>query len=295
MSNQFLVPIRPGSGKTPLFLIHSIAGELTWIKHLKNQLPPKWPLYGFAAPGLNSDTPFFFSLEAMAAAYLQDIRRQQPSGPYLLGGYSMGGVVALEITRQLQAMGETVELLVLIDAFAPHPDLAASITSWSRNGLLMQVISNQLALQWKAERLLPPDALPALPFTEHSHHAAQFLLSHSKVPHTQQALQNYLRRCQQMMRVHAQLLADYQPRKLSRPMDVLLFRNARGLIGCPSALALPLLPDAQRDPPHRWFELLPSPPCCVNVDEEHFMLGGEPSMQRISQELEKRLKSGIPH
>lgn len=294
MSNQFLVPIRPGSGKTSLFLIHSIAGELTWMKHLANQLPPEWPLYGFAAPGLNSDAPFFYCLEAMAAAYLRDIRRQQPHGPYLLGGYSMGGVVAYEIARQLQAMGETVALLVVIDAFAPHPDLAASITAWSRNGLLMQVISNQLALQWKAERLLPPNALPALPFTEHSHHAARFLLSHSKVPHTQEALQNYLRRCQWMMRVHAQMLADYQPRALDRPVDVLLFRNARGLIGSPSALDLPRLPDAQRDPPHRWSDLLPSPPCCVDVDEEHFMLGSEPSMQRISQELETRLRSAIP-
>lgn len=295
MNHQFLAPIRPGSGKTPLFLIHSIAGELTWMKHLSNQLPPEWPLYGFAAPGLNSDAPFFFSLEAMAAAYLRDIRHQQPSGPYLLGGYSMGGVVAFEITRQLQNIGETVGLLVIIDAFAPHPDLAASITSWSRNGLLMQVMSNQLALLWKAERLLPPDALPALPFVEHSHHAARFLLSHSKVPHTHPALQNYLRRSQRMMRVHAQLLADYRPRALVRPVNSLLFRNTRGLIGSPSALALPLLSDVQRNPPHRWSSLLPSPPCCVDVDEEHFLLSSESSMLRVSQELQKHLLNEIPH
>ena len=292
MSFQHIVPVRPGSGNTPIFLVHSIAGELTWMKHLASHIPPEWPLFGFAAPGLNSDAPFFFSLEAMAAAYLQDIRQRQPHGPYLLGGYSMGGVVAYEMTRQLQAAGETVGLLVMIDAFAPRPDIAASITSWSRNGLLMQVICNQLALQWQADQLLPPDALPRLPFTEHSVCAATHLLGHCRVPHTQQALQNYLRRCQWLMRVHAQLLADYRPQRLPTAVEVLLFRNTLGLIGGNSALALPLLPDGQRDPPHGWTNLLERPPCCVDVAEEHFLLSSEPAMGLIGRELETRLQEG---
>lgn len=290
MSLQHIVPIRSGPGKTPLFLIHSIAGELTWMRHLASTLSPEWSLFGFAAPGINSDAPFFFSLEAMASAYLQDIRHHQPQGPYLLCGYSMGGVLAFEITRQLQAAGETVALLAMIDAFAPHQDLAESITSWSRNGLLMQVICNQLALQWKSARLLPPDALPHLPFTEQSLYGARFLLSHCKVPHTQQALHDYLRRCQRMMRVHAQLLADYKPQRLEHDVDVLLFRNTRGLIGQNSVLDLPALPDQQRDPPHRWTNLLARPPDIVDVQEEHFMLGSKPAMDGISVALDTRLQ-----
>jgi thioesterase domain-containing protein len=291
-SPQHIVPIRPGSGsgRQPIFLIHSIAGELTWVKHLARYLPPEQPLYSFAAPGINSDAPFFFSLEAMAQAYLRDIRLQQPHGPYLLGGYSMGGVLAFEITRQLQSAGEEIGLLVMIDAFAPHPEHGESITSWSRNGLLMQVICNQLALQWKSDQLLAPDILPPLPFTEHSHYVAQHLLNHCKVPHTQQALQSYLRRCQCMMRVHAQLLSDYRPALLDQEVDVLLFRNTLGLIGQNSALNLPVLPDNQRDPPHRWESFLKSPPVLIDVQEEHFMLSSEPAMNFISQALEAHLQ-----
>ncbi len=259
------------------------------MKHLAGVLDPEQGLYTFAAPGLNSDAPFFFSLEAMAAAYLHDIRAQQARGPYLLGGYSMGGVLAFEISRQLQAAGEEVGLLAMIDSFAPHPGHPETITAWSRNGLLMQVVSNQLALQWKAEQLLPPDALPQLPFTEHSAHAARFLLAHCKVPHSQQVLQNYLRRCQSMMRVHAQLLADYRPRPLIKPVKSLLFRNRRGLIGQPSALNLPRLPDSERDPPHRWETLLPEPPIIIDVDEEHFLLSNEASIAFIGRGLQQQL------
>ena len=59
------------------------------------------------------------SLEEMAARYLRDIRRFQPVGPYHLGGYSLGGVLAAEMARQLHADGERVGLLALFDTYAP--------------------------------------------------------------------------------------------------------------------------------------------------------------------------------
>lgn len=288
-THSYIVPIQSGSGLSPLFMVHSIAGELTWAKHLARNLGPAQPIYIFAAPGLNSEAPFFFSLEAMASAYLRDIRATQPSGPYLLGGYSMGGVIAFEMAKQLETSGEEVRLLAMIDSFAPLAEHMDSITAWSRNGLLLQVISNQLALQWKADQLLPPDALPQLPFSEHSKCATQHLLAHCDIPHSNSILQAYLRRSQVMMRVHAQLLSDYKPTPLKRPLKLVLFRNTLGLIGHHSALNLPILPDSERDPPHRWDALLQSPAISIDVPEEHFMLGGEPAIGFISQTLKELL------
>jgi len=285
----YLVPIQPGDGSQPLYMVHSIAGELTWTKQLAQTLDPAQPVHTFAAPGLNSEAPFFFSLESMATAYLRDIRAHQPRGPYLLGGYSMGGVIAFEMARQLTAGGETVGLLAMIDAFAPRPAHQNSIVRWSRNGLLLQVICNQLALQWKATRLLPPDALPRLPFTEHSPWAAQHLLSHCNIPHSAAVLKNFLRRSQVMMRVHAQLLFDYRPTPLTQPVKTALFRNTRGLIGRHSALDLPVLPDGERDPPHAWEGLLREAPLIIDVNEEHFMLGSEPSIGLIGESLKEIL------
>lgn len=286
-SPSHLISIQAGSEGSGFFLIHSIAGEFTWSKYLARCLGPRQAVYAFAAPGLNSDAPFFFSLESMASAYLSDMRKVQPSGPYMLGGYSMGGVIAFEMARQLEACGEQVRLLVMIDAFAPDQEHTKNIAAWSRNGLLMQVIGNQLALQWKSDQLIAPDVLKNLPFTEHSTYVTRHLLAFCEISHSQASLQSYLRRCQIMMRVHAQLLADYKPMPLVQNPPCVLFRNTLGLIGNPSRLNLPILPDSERDPPHRWDGLLQSSPMAIDVPEEHFMLGNEASMDFICQALKE--------
>jgi len=279
---RFIVPVRRGASR-PLFLVHSVAGELTWMPYLMEALDPGQPLFGFAAPGINSEAPFFPTLEAMAAAYLRDLREEQPCGPYLIGGYSMGGVVAYEIARQLEETGERAGLLVLIDSFAPQSGRAATIASWSRGGLLMQVVANQLALQWGGA-LLPAEALRGAPYSEHSAIAARHLLAHCRTPHSMQTLQPYLRRCQTLMRAHSELLSSYQPRPLARPVETVLFRAARGLIARESALGLPALPEAQRAPPHHWETLLASHET-IDIDEEHFLVGGRASMRRIGAAL----------
>ena len=56
----------------------------------------------------------------MATAYLAEIREVQPEGPYMLGGYSGGGLVAFEMAQQLTAAGEKIALLVMFDTFPPH-------------------------------------------------------------------------------------------------------------------------------------------------------------------------------
>ena len=271
--------------------MHSVAGELTWLPRLADGLDPQRPLYGFAAPGLNSQESFFPTLKAMAAAYLHDIREQQPRGPYLIGGYSMGGVVAFEMARQLEDAAEETGLLVLIDSFAPRPERSSAIAAWSRNGLLMQVLANQLALQWGADELLHSETLRSAPYSEHSVLVAQHLLKHCQTRHTYNSLQPYLRRCQTVMRVHAELLSTYLPRRLESPATCVLFRNTLGLIGKNSALKLPTLPQAERAPPHCWDVLLPRHDT-IDIAEEHFLMGGQTTMTKIAATLNSYLIEG---
>ena len=58
----------------------------------------------------------------MAALYIQEIRRFQPEGPYSLGGWSLGGVIAFEMAHQLTGLGQQVALLALIDSYTPTND-----------------------------------------------------------------------------------------------------------------------------------------------------------------------------
>ena len=97
----------------PLFLVHAIGGEVLSYIHLARALAADRPVYGIQCDGPPQ------TLEEMAAGYLRAVRAVQPTGPYTLGGWSLGGVVAFEMARQLERLGESVDLLVLIDSRAP--------------------------------------------------------------------------------------------------------------------------------------------------------------------------------
>ncbi|GLW66144.1 hypothetical protein Arub01_43880 [Actinomadura rubrobrunea] len=113
---EVLLPLRAGGSRPPLFLVHP-AGGLAWsYLRLARHLGPDQPLYGLQARAFTrAELPE--SVEEMAADYLEQIRAVQPSGPYHLGGWSLGGLVAYEMACRLQAAGERVAFLTLIDAY----------------------------------------------------------------------------------------------------------------------------------------------------------------------------------
>jgi amino acid adenylation domain-containing protein len=119
VSSSPLVGLQTGGSKRPFFCIHAIGGSVFPYLALREYLGPDQPLYGLQSPGMENDEPPLARVEEMAACYLAALRAVQPDGPYLLGGWSMGGLIAYEMTQQLRARGETVELLVLIDSVAP--------------------------------------------------------------------------------------------------------------------------------------------------------------------------------
>src|SRR5262249_14363935 len=81
---------------------------------LARHLGPDQPVYGIQSPD-----PPLTDLREMAACYVAAVRKLQPQGPYRLAGWSMGGVAAYEMARQLAEQGETVHVLALIDTLAP--------------------------------------------------------------------------------------------------------------------------------------------------------------------------------
>lgn len=87
--------------------------------HIIRHLGPDLPIFGLKARGADGVHPPHRSVAEMAADYLSEIRTQQPCGPYLLGGECVGGVIAYEIACQLEALGEKVDLLVLLDTDVP--------------------------------------------------------------------------------------------------------------------------------------------------------------------------------
>ncbi|MCG6574706.1 non-ribosomal peptide synthetase, partial [Pseudomonas sp. AF32] len=116
-----LVPIRRTGSQRPLFLVHPLGGEVQYARDLATALDPQTPVYGLAASGLVAGEAPLSDVASMATRYLSAIRQVQPQGPYRIAGWSAGGLIAYEMARQLQAGGEALEFLGIIDASA-RPD-----------------------------------------------------------------------------------------------------------------------------------------------------------------------------
>jgi amino acid adenylation domain-containing protein len=115
-SRSILVEISGGTGKQPFFCVHGAGGQVFRYKELANYLAKERPFIGLEA---NESQDSCQSIEEMAAQYLIAIREVQAEGPYYLGGWSFGGVVAFEIAQQLTRQGEEVALLTMFDTTAP--------------------------------------------------------------------------------------------------------------------------------------------------------------------------------
>ena len=115
-----LVLLNDASGGPPVFIIHGIGGNVMELARLGRSIEPDRRVFAVQARGLDGVEPAIESIEAMADYYLEHVRQEQPTGPYLLVGYSFGGIVAMEMARRVEAAGEAVALLGFIDAY-PHP------------------------------------------------------------------------------------------------------------------------------------------------------------------------------
>ncbi|HLJ26266.1 MAG TPA: thioesterase domain-containing protein, partial [Candidatus Angelobacter sp.] len=124
-SSPVLVNIQPHGSLRPFFCVHAVGGQVISYGELSQELGQEQPFYGLQSPPANLFPDSDVSIEQMATLYNREIRSVQPVGPYLLGGWSMGGLVAWEMARQLTKEGETVGLLALIDTTPPSRYLEA--------------------------------------------------------------------------------------------------------------------------------------------------------------------------
>jgi thioesterase domain-containing protein/acyl carrier protein len=115
-----LVPIRPTGSKPPLFLFHAHGGNVLEYHDLVKGLDPDQPVYAFQSRGLDGKPVNDSSIETIATAYIEELRSFQPKGPYFLGGFCFGGLVALEAALQLTAAGQEIASVIIIQSMHPE-------------------------------------------------------------------------------------------------------------------------------------------------------------------------------
>uniref|UniRef100_UPI000A9A9826 alpha/beta fold hydrolase n=1 Tax=Streptomyces acidiscabies TaxID=42234 RepID=UPI000A9A9826 len=121
-SLDVVLPLRPTGTGTPLFCVHPGGGVSWCYSGLLSHVDPEHPVYAIQARSLARDEPRPGSYEEMAADYVEQIRKIQPEGPYLLLGWSAGGLIAHAVATELQRLGRRTALLAILDAY-PVVDL----------------------------------------------------------------------------------------------------------------------------------------------------------------------------
>jgi amino acid adenylation domain-containing protein len=121
------LPLRTGGSQQALFLVPPVSGSaLAYMPLLRHLRAPR-PIHAFHAPGLDGRAPPPERFAALATHFVRELREVQPHGPYLLGGWSIGGALAFEMAVQLAADGCDVPALLMLDTNAPNPYLAEGI------------------------------------------------------------------------------------------------------------------------------------------------------------------------
>lgn len=109
------VKFHPYGNKPPLVIVHGQQANI----FIKGLIDNDQPFYGYLHPGSDGEEICFDSVTQMAKAYLDQLLLHRPKGPYLLGGFSFGGILAFEMAIQLRKLGHEIPLLALIDTSSP--------------------------------------------------------------------------------------------------------------------------------------------------------------------------------
>ncbi|KIK43259.1 putative quinone synthetase [Suillus luteus UH-Slu-Lm8-n1] len=149
-----IVPLQLSGKKTPIFFVHPGIGEVLIFVNLAKYFQNERPFYAFRARGFDAGHPYFTSMDEMASCYAAAIKKTQATGPYAIAGYSYGGVVAFEVAKRLEAMGDEVKFVGLINI---PPDIAPRMNEidWT-SGMLHLSAFLGLVAKHDADDLAPP-------------------------------------------------------------------------------------------------------------------------------------------
>ncbi|MCL1472482.1 type I polyketide synthase [Argonema antarcticum] len=257
-SESLLVEIQRGSFKHPLFLVHPVGGHVYIYRDLARYLGSNWPVVGIQAPASVEEN----TVEEMATRYIEALRIRQPEGPYFMGGSSFGGTVAFEMAQQLNALGEKVALLTLIDT--PGPGQMPVLSMEDDTAILVYIlgVGFNLSLSLDVLQKLNADE-QLLYFLEQVKIANRVVPPDFGLPEIRQFIH--------LFKVHAQAMKNYIPR--TYPGQIIFFRATEQNEVNPKNPELP------------WLEVASGGVEVRDVPGNHITMNYPPNVQFMAEQL----------
>ena len=268
-----LVVVQESGSRRPLFFVHPLGGSTFHYLALARSLGDDRPFYALEANGLDGNGEPHSGIEAMARCYLDALRTVQPDGPYLLGGWSMGGVIAFEMARALEARNDEVALLALLDSGRALPGRGDPTTGEAHDPQILHSFMQSLGMD--PERFtVPPQAFARLD----DEVQLDYLLAHAKhadlLPGTmdREALRGHL----DVFRANLKALRNYAPRPYGGRVTLL---EAAESPPAPSGNSVPT-----------WEELAAGGVARTTVPGDHFSMLRPPRVRHTARTLADHLQ-----
>jgi amino acid adenylation domain-containing protein len=282
-----IVPIRARGARPPLYCVHPVGGNVLCYLPLARDGGLDGPLYGIQAPAF-AELPSPWTIESMAALYLDALRQLRPAGPYLLAGWSLGGAVAWEMAVQLAAGGrDEVPLLALLDT-APPQEGAEEETGTGQDGdAAGELLQFVLDLR-RIAGLGPPDAEGGAAAAERAAAAAAATSTVDELlarPEVRAALPpevgaDEVRELFSLFRANLRAQARYRPRPRPRGGRVLLVRAEE-------------TPVAPTGPLGGWARLATGGAEVHTLPGDHYSLLATPRVGALASLLETAIRQAL--
>lgn len=257
------------------FAPHASAGNVWCYKELVQALGSDQPFYGVQPREPENGVMHHSEIEEMASDYVQAIRGFQPNGPYWLTGWSMGGVIAYEMARQLQQQGQEIAMLALFDAVAPEAE--ESEYNWA---ILLSLFAFDLGLDYES---LQKPSLPQMAQLRQLWVEARRV---AVVPAEMTLVE--FRQLFDTFKIHANTMRRYRPGEfrgsitLFRPeenVDKILFDND------PRFQIRRAVRNIREDKFNGWDKLVTGGVELRTVPGNHFSMLREPNVQAVAEQL----------
>jgi amino acid adenylation domain-containing protein len=276
-----LVTLQSRGTKRPLFFAHPSPGSSFCYLALANALGSDRPVYGFQAQGFAHPCQTPQSIGEMAACYISALKQAQAAGPYLLGGHSLGAVIAFEMARQLTHRNEEVRCLLLLDCVAPVFEWEPNSLEEDERALLFGTITTLERFTGKTFGL-QESLIGSLPTSQgysllyHKLREVGFLSDASD--------ESYIERLLDISRAGLDAYKKYRPLPWNGG-GVTLFRAATPILAdFPGPIG-----SALNHPYYRWDELLVRPPNTILVPGDHVTMLTYPNVSCLASSIASRL------
>ncbi|MFN6501591.1 MAG: amino acid adenylation domain-containing protein [Nostoc sp. DedQUE01] len=268
-SNSPVVAINSSDSKIPFFCVHGAGGGINHYINLSRRLGEDYPFYALEH-NPDAEEPEIISVEKTASYYLQEIRKIQANGPYLIGGHCYGGVLAFEVAQQLQRQGERVDLLVVIDAILSATRIESTKDDDAKFLLRM---AESIKTDNNIDFSVSFEELRDLSLNEQ----LDLINQKANLIFTDTEIKDFIR-YYKLFKVHVQAMRDYVP--LVYPHSMTLFRAKEEIIHDFES------PEFHTDDPLLgWGKCSSQPIKVIEVPGDHFSIFVEPHIQELAKSL----------